>query len=191
MFSSSGVNLNFVHEGVPEGLVKYGFRSLRCSIDGATPETYKMYRVGGDFDRVIVHIQEINRYKEIYGSPYPDLAWQFVVFGHNEHELPLAREKARSLNMTFDPKMSWDSAYSPIRDPAFVMAQTGWPAVTREEFEKITGHSYVRFRCYALWNSPRVNWDGARSSGVAGTPGGILAEMLSAMAIFVQSIPIR
>lgn len=160
MFASSGVNLNFVHEGVLEGLVQYNFRSLRCSIDGATPETYQIYRVGGDFERVIKHIQEINRYKQAYRSPYPELTWQFVVFGHNEHELPLAKEMAKKLNMEFSPKMSWDSAYSPIRNKEFVMAQTGWPAVTREEFEHITGHNYMRHICLALWNSPRVNWDG-------------------------------
>jgi hypothetical protein len=53
--ADSGVNLNFVREGVLEGLVKYRFRSLLCSIDGATPETYRMYRVGGNFERVIKH----------------------------------------------------------------------------------------------------------------------------------------
>ena len=40
------------------------------------------------------------------------------------------------------------------------MAQTGWPAVTREEYEKITEHNYMRSVCYSLWRSPRVNWDG-------------------------------
>ena len=47
MTSSSGVNFNHVDEGVLEGLVKYQFRSLLCSIDGATPEIYRIYRVGG------------------------------------------------------------------------------------------------------------------------------------------------
>jgi MoaA/NifB/PqqE/SkfB family radical SAM enzyme len=101
MSADSGVNLNFVREGVLEGLVKYRFRSLLCSIDGATPETYRIYRVGGNFERVIKHIQEMYHYKKLYQSEYPKLSWQFVVFGHNEHEIPLAREMANSLNMSF------------------------------------------------------------------------------------------
>lgn len=158
--ADSGVNLNFVREGVLEGLVKYRFRSLLCSIDGATPETYRMYRVGGNFERVIKHIQEINHYKKLYKSKYPKLSWQFVVFGHNEHEIPLARKMANSLNMSFVTKMSWDSEYSPIRNREFVMKETGWPAVTREEFEKIKKQDYMRGVCSSLWISPRINWDG-------------------------------
>jgi len=160
MMADGGANLNHVGEGVLEGLVKYRFRSLACAIDGATPETYRLYRRGGDFDNVIDHIRQINRFKAQYDSPYPELSWQYVVFGHNEHELPLAKKMAKELNMSFRPKMSWDSEYSPVRDKKFVMAETGWPAVTREEFEQMTGANYVRDVCLALWESPRINWDG-------------------------------
>jgi len=160
MFANGGVNLNHVDDGVLEGLVKYRFRSLLCSIDGASPETYRIYRVRGDFHRVMEHIRQINELKLHYRSPYPVLGWQFVVFGHNEHEIRLAKEMAKKLNMQFSPKMSWDSKYSPIRDKEFVMAETGWPVVTREEFEETMGKNYMRDVCLPLWNSPRVNWDG-------------------------------
>ena len=39
----NGVNLNNVREPVFEDLVKYKFRYLNCSIDGASQETYKQY----------------------------------------------------------------------------------------------------------------------------------------------------
>ena len=41
----NGVNLNTVSEKTLENLVKYKFRLLKVSIDGATPETYKIYRL--------------------------------------------------------------------------------------------------------------------------------------------------
>jgi len=160
MTNTSGVNLNNVHDEVLEGLVRYRFKHLLCSIDGASQEIYRMYRVGGDFDRVIDNINIINQFKKVYHADYPKLSWQFIVFGHNEHELPLAKKMAEDLNMSFIPKMSWDSDYSPIRNKDFVMTETGWPAVTREEFMKVTGRNYMRSVCYALWKSPRVNWDG-------------------------------
>ena len=160
LYCTSGVNLNTVGEGVLEGLVKYQMRGLLCSIDGATPEVYARYRRRGDLNNVLDHIRTINAYKEQYSSEYPRLTWQFVVFGHNEHEIPASRSLARGLNMDFVTKMSWDSDYSPIRDPEFVMRETGWPAVTREEYERITDKNYSRGVCTALWYSPRVNWDG-------------------------------
>ncbi|MFC1826295.1 radical SAM/SPASM domain-containing protein, partial [Thermodesulfobacteriota bacterium] len=157
---NSGVNLNYVADNVLESLVKYRFRSLLCSIDGASPETYKIYRVGGDFNRVIAAIQTINHYKKLYNSKHPILTWQFVVFGHNEHEIQSAKKMASDLGMEFVPKMSWDSSYSPIRDKKLVMAETGWPAVTREQFAEVMGVDYMRGVCSALWHSPRINWDG-------------------------------
>lgn len=152
-------NMNTVHEGVLEGLVKYGCQSLVCAIDGATPETYAIYRRGGDLNTVIGHIEEINRYKKQYNSRYPELTWQYVVFGHNEHEIPMAREMAKRLGMRFVPKMAWDPEFSPIRDPEFVKRETGWETVTRDEFAQ-GGKDYVRNVCYTLWTSPRINWDG-------------------------------
>lgn len=161
MYCEGGVNLNTAKPDVLEIMVegKY-FKTLYCSIDGASSETYSLYRKGGDFNTVIGNIKTINRLKKKYHSPYPKLFWQFVVFGHNEHELPVARALAKALNMEFVPKLSWDSKYSPIKNYDFVKANTGWKHVTREEFEKENRKNYVRATCYMLFDNPRINWDG-------------------------------
>ena len=111
--ADNGVNLNNVKESVLEGLVKYKFRSITCSIDGSRNETYNVYRVKGNFETVIENIRKINLFKQKYQSEYPILNWQFVVFGHNEHEIPLARKLAGELDMKFSPKLSWDPKFSP------------------------------------------------------------------------------
>jgi MoaA/NifB/PqqE/SkfB family radical SAM enzyme len=156
----NGVNLNHAKDPALEGLVKYGVRWVSCSIDGASPESYRKYRVRGDFNTVIANVERINRYKQIYRSELPQLRWQFVVFGHNEHEIPLAREMARKLGMIFACKISWDANISPIRDPDFVRAQTGERAVNREEYERIHGDPYLKSACHQLWDAPQINWDG-------------------------------
>jgi MoaA/NifB/PqqE/SkfB family radical SAM enzyme len=160
MYCTSGVNLNNVTEEVLEGLVKFGFKHLLCSIDGATAETYQKYRVGGNLNNVLKNIKTINKYKKKYNSEFPNLTWQFVVFGHNEHELPIAKRMADELNMGFVPKMSWDADYSPIRNKDFVKKETGWDSVTRNDFLKNTSKNYMSSVCYSLWHSPRINWDG-------------------------------
>ena len=50
----------------------------------------------------------MNDFKRRYRSGYPRLTWQFVVMGHNEHEISSARRMARDLGMRFDPKLTWD-----------------------------------------------------------------------------------
>jgi len=155
----NGANLNHVKPEVLEGLVKFKVRVITCSIDGASQETYGKYRVRGDFDAVIRNIETINQHKRTHRSKFPVLDWQFIVFGHNEHEIPLAREMAQKLGMRFRTKISWDSGFSPVRDPAYVRSVTR-QAVSREEFERLTGRKYMSRICDQLWDEPQVNWDG-------------------------------
>ena len=90
--ATNGVNLNNISDEVLEAIVKFQLRRMTCSIDGASAETYEVYRVRGNFDAVIENIKTINRLKQAYRSKFPLLRWQFIVFGHNEHELPKARQ---------------------------------------------------------------------------------------------------
>ena len=119
-------------------------------------------RHGGSFRRVIANIERLNACKRRHASRYPELVWQFIVFGHNEHELPRARQMAASLGMRFFPKLHadhWDAGYSPVRDPETVKAQSGLTAVSHEEFRQRYQREYF-VPCYQLWSSPQVNWDG-------------------------------
>jgi MoaA/NifB/PqqE/SkfB family radical SAM enzyme len=156
----NGANLNHAKDEVLEGLVKYRVRFMTCSIDGATPESYRRYRVRGNFDQVIRNIETINSYKHNYQSAMPRMLWQFVVFGHNEHEIHIAREMAARLGMDFATKLNWDSKFSPIRDAELVRTQTGWQSITREEYEQEYGEKFGSAFCHQLWDAPQINWDG-------------------------------
>lgn len=156
--AAEGSNFNTVSDDVLEGLVKYGFKSIICSIDGATNETYRSYRVGGDLDTVLENVRRLNSYKEQYRSQFPRLAWQFVVFGHNEHEVEQARASARELGMDFRLKLSWDPDFSPARDVEMLRREIG--AATREEYEERFGTRYMASVCRGLWERPQINWDG-------------------------------
>jgi MoaA/NifB/PqqE/SkfB family radical SAM enzyme len=162
--NDNGANLNHVSEEVLEALVRCRFATLNCSIDGASPETYAVYRRNGKLDRVIQNIRTINRYKERYASPLPHLNWQFIAFGHNEHEIAAARTLARELNMSFRLKLSWGDlhgdGFSPVRHQDLIRQESGVGAATREEYERLTGHNYVNDICEQLWKQPQINFDG-------------------------------
>jgi MoaA/NifB/PqqE/SkfB family radical SAM enzyme len=158
--AGNGANLNNVKENVLEGLVKYRLRSITCSIDGASNETYKLYRIRGNFDTVIENVKKINHFKCKYNSVYPLLLWQFVVFGHNEHEIPVARKLAQELNMDFYLKLTWDAKFSPIRNKELVRKEIGLDVLTREEYKVKYGIDYMHKICHQLWDRPQINWDG-------------------------------
>jgi MoaA/NifB/PqqE/SkfB family radical SAM enzyme len=157
---ANGANLNNAQEDVLEALVKFAVRAITCSIDGATAKSYETYRVGGDFDAVLANIRTVNRFKKKLKSEYPRLTWQFIVFGHNEQEIPVARSLAHDLDMDFTVKLNWDPNLSPIRDPVLVRAESGLPAVTREEHARLRGDEYLSGICHQLWDEPQINWDG-------------------------------
>ena len=156
----NGANLNHVSDEVLEGLVKYSVRNIKCSIDGASQETYSQYRVRGNFDRVIENIKTINRYKALYQSQFPKLEWQFIVFGHNEHEIPRAREMATELGMGIFFKLNWDADFSPIRNSNWVKSETGNVATSRKEYTDKFDEDYMQQICHQLWEQPQINWDG-------------------------------
>jgi MoaA/NifB/PqqE/SkfB family radical SAM enzyme len=158
--AQNGVNLNHAREDVLEGLVRYQFRQMNCSIDGASQDTYETYRIRGDFTAVIENIRKINAFKAKYNSRYPLLTWQFVVFGHNEHEIPIAQRMAKELKMKLHLKLTWDPEFSPIRDPERVRSHMPRHVASRAEFRERTGRDYMGKICEQLWFQPQVNWDG-------------------------------
>ena len=154
---TNGVNLNTASDDALEALVKYGVKEITVSIDGASQETYQQYRVRGHYDTVIANIRKLNAYKQRYGSDEPRLYWQFVIFGHNEHEINTVKALCRELNMTFRPKLNWDPDFSPVKDKQQVMLDSGLSATTRQDDWDQT-HKYQQ--CLQLWNDPQINWDG-------------------------------
>src|SRR5581483_5369171 len=153
-------NLNLIREDALEAMVRYQLRSITCSIDGASPESYPQYRVKGDFETVLANIRRINELKREHHTGFPFLRWQFIVFGHNEHEIDKARKMAAELDMQFFTKLTWDESFSPVRNLQLVQIETGLNAASRSLFYKENGRDYMRGICTQIWRYPVVNWDG-------------------------------
>jgi hypothetical protein len=157
---NNGVNLNFAREDALEAIVRYRVRALTCSIDGATQETYSRYRVNGNLSRVLANIDRIREHRAKLRSAFPLLYWQFVVFGHNEHEMQAARAMAAERGMEFVAKLSWDPDHSPVRNRDLVRIESGLGVATRAEYREQRGAECTRNICFQLWHKPVLNWNG-------------------------------
>jgi MoaA/NifB/PqqE/SkfB family radical SAM enzyme len=160
--ANNGTNFNNATEESIEGLVKYRFHSFRVSIDGATNPTYQTFRRGGNLDRVSINIERVNHYKGVYHSRFPIMTWIFIVFDHNVHEVPLAREMARRLNMDFATSVNFTNSLPPIRDKERARRESDSGIATREDFKERTGVGFWQHYgpCRQLWEQPQINWDG-------------------------------
>ena len=159
----NGVNLNTISERMIEALVKYQFRQITVSIDGATPETYAIYRRGGDFNTVINNIKLINKYKEKYNSPYPILDYKYILFGHNEHEIEKAKMLADKLNMNILFEVNYAPDYSPVINKEKVLQQTGLLTLEshlNQYYELYKTKQTWWFFCVNLFTYPQFDYNG-------------------------------
>jgi len=86
------------------------------------------------------------------------LRWQFILFGHNEHEVDKARALASDLNMSMSFKLAWDAEFSPVADQGLARRLTG--AANRRETTEVHGFRPHSKACTQLWRKPAINWDG-------------------------------
>jgi len=156
---TNGVNLNTASDASLEAVVRHRVRRLTVSIDGATQETYAKFRVHGNLARVLAHVDRINHFKRLHGSPYPRLRWQFIVFGHNEHEVEAARALAKARGMQFEAIRNLAADYAPVRDPSSVAARTGIDYGIPTD-SVLDGLADGLGFCHQVWDAPQVNWDG-------------------------------
>jgi MoaA/NifB/PqqE/SkfB family radical SAM enzyme len=155
-----GVNFNTVSDEALLAMVKYGFGRLNVSIDGATQETYEIYRKGGNIETVFENVWKLLALKKQYNAESPVVIWKYVVFGHNEEDIPLAIKMKSGFGIPIDFQVQWNDSYSPVKDVEKVRQLTGMKYVTQEETIKSTGRENgVLDSCACLWNLPIINWD--------------------------------
>lgn len=76
-----------------------GLDFLILSFDGASQETYSRYREGGNFDKALGNLRTLLTERAARGAKKPFIAWKFLVFRHNEHEIETARAMSRELGV--------------------------------------------------------------------------------------------
>jgi radical SAM protein with 4Fe4S-binding SPASM domain len=146
----------------PDAVIATGLDSLIVSLDGATPETYREYRVGGNFDTVINGMRSLVEAKHRLRSRTPIIHLQFILFKHNEHEIEEVKRLAGELGVD---KITYKTAQIYASEDI----QTYLPEtkefrryeVQDDSFELRNGKNGVPNMCRKLWMQPVVNWDGS------------------------------
>jgi MoaA/NifB/PqqE/SkfB family radical SAM enzyme len=88
---------------------------LIASIDGATQATYEKFRRNGKLAVALRNLASLVEAKHKLGLQTPVIAWRYITFRHNAHEIETARRMARDLGvdqfLTLPPyDVSWDDS---------------------------------------------------------------------------------
>ena len=153
-------NLNKpLNETMAENIIRSGLDIMIISLDGTTQEVYQQYRVNGLLSRVTANIELLARKKRQLGMQTPRLEWQFIVMRQNEHQIPEARRMAERLGVDsivfkkvdFPHKME-----SPELSERWLPTSPDY--LRARPFDK--PYEENGDRCWRLWRSAVVNWDG-------------------------------
>lgn len=165
----TSTNLNYLPEALADRLVRSGLTHLTVSADGMSEETYRKYRVGGSFEKMMSNLRLLAEKKRKYGlEKYPRIIFRFMVMRHNEHELEQARAFAEENGFRFRKKsvridmndFSRGSIEEKLErdDKATWLAEEAKHNRYRKRKRKADFGARV---CKDLWQRAFVAWDGS------------------------------
>lgn len=159
-------NLMIAQPSDLDALLDSGLEYLTVSIDGADQDSYRKYRVRGDFDRVIHNLEELIRRRSSRRSSRLVIEWQFIVMKHNEHKVTDAQRIAKNIGVDlirFIPVglPFEETSRKELADEWFPRTFEGRAA--NDGSTQIFGQSGRPAPCYYLYRSMVVNADGGVS----------------------------
>jgi wyosine [tRNA(Phe)-imidazoG37] synthetase (radical SAM superfamily) len=123
-------------------LIDSGLEHLVIALDGATPESYNRYRVGGDFFQVLENMRRLSALMTPRDRKRLKVELQYIDFDDDAREREALSRLARGLGI-------W--RFSVVQGSS----REGWPRFSGSEEER------RRRGCYQLWVTATINSSGA------------------------------
>ena len=151
-------NGHFLDAKICGMVIAAGLTSLSVSVDGATPDTYRIYRVGGDFQRVRDGIERLLAMRDSLGSSVPRVQLQFLVLRHNEHEIDAIRRLAEGLGVDA-LRLKSAQVFTPEQAQQYLPSDSSYRRYV--ETGELQIRSSSTFECWYLDHQPTITADGA------------------------------
>ena len=138
--------------------IEGGLKRLIISIDGTNQESYEKYRVGGNLNKVIEGTKNIVKWKKKLKSKTPFIIWQFIVFGHNEHEVDNVKKLSKEIGVD----------HLSIKTAQIYNFEAGSDLLPKNpKYSRYVkkGLSYkikngLLSHCWRMWHACVITWDG-------------------------------
>jgi radical SAM protein with 4Fe4S-binding SPASM domain len=159
-------NMNRLDVAMADRLIDSGVDDLIVSLDGATPEVYEHYRIGGNLSQVLANVTVLLDRKRERDAENPNVRLQCVVFRHNEHELPAVKALGEQLGVEVFVRQGilGGCGHSPPVKKDMALAQE-W--LTRnpeyhDEYDYFSDAPTLKQgACPYLWKVVTINYDGS------------------------------
>jgi len=159
IYTMTSTNGHFLDKENARSLVDSGLDRLIISYDGTTQDVYECYRRDGTLEKVHQGIRNILEEKKRQRKHHPRIILQFLVMGHNEHQMRQAREYAASLGVELQFKSA--QVYDTVNHSWIIPVQNKKYSRYRQDADgKYSIKSRLPNRCFRMWSGLVVSWDG-------------------------------
>ena len=158
VYTATSTNGHFLSKDNSLKIIYSKLDKLIISLDGTTQDVYSQYRVNGKLSQVIKGIENLIRIKEEQKSKKPFIELQFLVLKTNEHQIEEIKKLAKKLKVD---KLALKTAqvYNYENDVTFIPENKKYNRYCKTN-DKWIQKGKQRNRCWRLWNSVVITWDG-------------------------------
>ncbi|MBI9037936.1 MAG: SPASM domain-containing protein [Bacteroidales bacterium] len=159
IYTATSTNAHFLDDENSRLTVESGLDRLIISLDGINQEMYERYRKGGDYEKVIIGIENIIGWKKKLKSAKPYVIIQFLVFRHNEDKINEIKRIGKELGAN----------EVQIKTAQFYNFKKGNPLIPKNEkysrYRKMPDGTFeikgkLPNNCQRMWKSCVISWDG-------------------------------
>ena len=158
IYTATSSNAHYFTPENAKKTVESGLSKVIISIDGITDETYKKYRIGGDLNKVLEGTKELIKQKKEANSSTPHIVWQFIVFGHNEHELEEVKKMAHDFGVD-ELAIKTAQIYDFTNGSDLLPEDENYSRYVKEG-DSFKIKNKLLNHCWRMWQGCVITWDG-------------------------------
>lgn len=158
IYTATSTNAHYLNPENARKTIESGLNRLLISIDGVDQDAYGKYRVGGSLQKVLDGTRNLIEARKHWGKKGLRIIWQFIVFAHNEHQLPEIRRLASEYGV--DELAIKTAQIYDYADGSDLLPQN-------EKYRRYTEMSAgfvikneLLDHCWRMWQSCVITWDG-------------------------------
>lgn len=159
VYQTTSTNAHFLDPESARAVIKSGLDRIIISVDGLTQETYEKYRIGGKLSKVIEGTRNLIEARKQARALRPFIVFQFLVVRHNEHEINALYQLAEDLGVD-SVKIKTAQIYEYQDGSSLIPENPKYSRYVKGENEKWKIKSAWENKCWKMWSSSVVTWDG-------------------------------
>lgn len=158
IYTAVSTNGHHLDKDMARQIVPSGLDRLIVSLDGASQDTYEKYRAGGTFEKVVEGLDNLAGMKRLLNSRKPFLEIQFLVMGHNEHEIPEIRALGKKFGIPVSLKTI--QIYNLEKNVRLIPQNPFYSRYIKDVHGNFVIKSRLPNRCFRMWSGAVMTWDG-------------------------------